>query len=63
MKYIAVYLPYFAFVGVVVAGLHYKNYWIMGFGISFFFMYDLEPALKIICGESKNNHSIHEEKE
>lgn len=55
-----VYLPYFAFLGVVIAGLHYKNMWVVGFGIAFFLFYNVTPELKIICDRPIYNNSTFE---
>ena len=44
-----VYLPYFAFLGLVIAGLHYNNVWAIAFGIFALYLYDPKPELKIIC--------------
>lgn len=43
------YLPYFAFLGLVIAGLHYRNMWAIAFGILALYFYDPKPKLKIIC--------------
>lgn len=47
-----VYLPYFTFLGLVIAGLHYKNTWVIIAGIVFFLIYDVKPELKIICSRT-----------
>ena len=44
-----VYLPYLAFWGLVIGGLHYKNIWVIAFGILALYLYDTKPELKIIC--------------
>lgn len=50
-----VYLPFFAFLGLVIAGLHYKNTWVIVAGIVFFCLYDVKPELKIICSRTVYN--------
>ena len=55
-----VYLPYFAFLGVVIAGLHYKNMWVVGFGIVFFLFYNVKPELEIICKRPIYNNCTFE---
>ena len=50
-----VYLPYFAFLGLVIAGLHYGNKWIIAFGVLAFFIYDVKEELKIICNRTIYN--------
>lgn len=49
------YLPYFAFLGLVIAGLHYQNTWVVVAGIVFFYVYDVKPELKIICSRTVYN--------
>jgi hypothetical protein len=41
MNYICVYLPYFAFVALVIGGLHYHNSWVIAFGILAIFVYNV----------------------
>lgn len=55
-----VYLPYFAFLGVVIAGLHYKNMWVVGLGIAFFMLYNVKKELKIICKRPIYNNCTFE---
>lgn len=50
------YIPYFAFLGVVIAGLHYKENWVVIIGIVMFFLYDVKPELKIICDRKIYNN-------
>lgn len=61
-----VYFPHLTFLGLVIAGLHYKNTGVIFVGIVFFLIYDVKPALKIICSRTVyNNCEIYtvEEKE
>lgn len=57
-----VYLPYFVFLGLVIAGLHYKNFWVIALGIVAIFFYNPEPELKIICERSIYNNCTFENK-
>lgn len=50
-----VYFPYLTFLGLVIAGLHYKNTWVIVTGIVFFLIYDVKPELKIICSRADYN--------
>lgn len=43
------YLPYLAFLGTIIAGLHYQNYWALGFGLLAMYLYDVKPKIEIIC--------------
>lgn len=53
------YLPYLAFLGMIIAGLHYQNYWVLGFGILAIYAYDVTPELEIICKRPIcNNYKI-----
>lgn len=47
-----VFLPYFAFLGVVIAGLHWDKTWVVVCGVVFFLFYDPKPELKIICSRT-----------
>jgi hypothetical protein len=44
-----VYLPYLAFVGLVIGGLHYNNIYVVIMGLVFLYAYDPKPELEIIC--------------
>ena len=44
-----VYLPYLAFVALVIGGMHYENIWVIIMGLVFLYAYDPNPELKIIC--------------
>jgi hypothetical protein len=44
-----VYLPYIAYLGMIIAGLHYQNYWVVGFGIFALYAHEVESELEIIC--------------
>lgn len=57
-----VYLPYFAFLGLVIAGLHYKDFLVITAGIVAIFFYNADPALKIICERSIYNNCTFENK-
>lgn len=50
-----VYFPYLTFLGLVIAGLHYKSAVVIVAGIVFFLIYDVKPELKIICSRTVNN--------
>jgi hypothetical protein len=47
-----VYLPYLAFVALVIGGLHYNNIYVVIMGLVFLYAYDPKPELKIICKRS-----------
>ena len=44
-----VYLPYLVFLGLIIAGLHYKNVWIITLGVIGILFYDVKQELEIIC--------------
>jgi hypothetical protein len=44
-----VYLPYLAFWGLVIGGLHYNNIYVVIIGLVFFYAYDPKPELEIVC--------------
>ena len=58
-----VYLPYLAFLGLVIGGLHYQNIWVIVFGILALYLYDPIPELKIICKQSLYYKCIFEKKQ
>lgn len=53
-------MPYFAFLGVVIAGLHYKNMWVVALGIIAIFFYNVKPELEIICKRPIYNNCAFE---
>ena len=44
-----VYLPYLAFVALVIGGLHYQNIYVVIMGLVFLYAYDPKPELETIC--------------
>ena len=48
MIYWCVFLPYFAFIALVAAGLHWGNMWVVAAGILCCFGYDTNPKLETL---------------
>ena len=60
MRYICVYLPYFAFAALVIGGMYFENNWVIAFGIMALFCYDVKPELKIITKQNLfQNCTVH----
>jgi hypothetical protein len=44
-----VYLPYFAFLGLAIAGLYWQKEWVVIVAVVFMAFYNVKPELEIIC--------------
>jgi hypothetical protein len=47
-----VYLPYFAFLWLAVAGLHWQKEWLVIVAVVFMAFYNVNPEIEIICSRT-----------